>query len=266
MDTASPPVNRINLLPEAFARAMAAFEPKPPVTLARYTDRVREALRDPDLATRRLAAAARAWRGHRFSYQDANGEPVLDDHETIAKVLLGLHAAALEDDEAEAGVKILPATVDRLIAAVADRIRQHPASVATAMVTPPQTMPDASTAATGNADLAAETWDVQTTAAYIGCEPRTVYKLYHAGILRGTRPGVGRGRVSIYPASAVEYRRKRENGPGVEPPETTRAATAATPSPPVGPTVPPVSPAAGQNSTGRRKARSEQPGLRYLHL
>ncbi len=92
--------DRIDLCGDAVALAIAAFPPAVVESAHCYSDRVRAAIINPDNATPRLAAAARVWSGHSFCHQNSDGEPVLEDHVTIAKVLYGLCTAAADDDAA----------------------------------------------------------------------------------------------------------------------------------------------------------------------
>jgi hypothetical protein len=95
------PPNRIDLQGEAVERAYASVPWLAPDVVPRTWGRVVEALRDPDLATPRLARAARMWRGQLFLMRNSDGQPIVEEHEKLAKVLLTLHAAADEDDRDE---------------------------------------------------------------------------------------------------------------------------------------------------------------------
>jgi hypothetical protein len=99
MDAADPHISRVDLLPEAFARARQRFPATVLLAAPGHAARIRAAILDPDHATPRLGDAARAWRGHPFRIRDDAGQPIVEAHEAIVTAMLTLHAAAVQDDQ-----------------------------------------------------------------------------------------------------------------------------------------------------------------------
>jgi excisionase family DNA binding protein len=92
---------------------------------------------------------------------------------------------------------------------------------------------------------------VREAAARLGISARTVYKLFEAGALTGSRRGAGRGRVLIDPRSLAGYQAATATaGPASVP-----ATGPATPAPPA--STPAASP---------RKPAGGPAGLKHLHL
>jgi excisionase family DNA binding protein len=90
---------------------------------------------------------------------------------------------------------------------------------------------------------------VKEAAAQLGVSARTVYKLFEAGTLTGSRRGTGRGRVLIDPESLARYQAATAGPASV--PATGQAA----------PALPVSTPAASP-----RKPAGGPAGLKHLHL
>jgi excisionase family DNA binding protein len=93
---------------------------------------------------------------------------------------------------------------------------------------------------------------VKDVAALLGISARTVYKLFEAGTLTGSRRGTGRGRVLIDPESLARYQAA-----------TATAGPASVPSPV---RAPPALPLSTPTPTNPRKAAGAPAGLHHLHL
>src|SRR5262245_2266820 len=92
---------------------------------------------------------------------------------------------------------------------------------------------------------------VKEAAAQLGISARTVYKLFDAGTLTGSRRGTGRGRVLIDPESLARYQ--------------AATATAGPASAPATGQAPPALPVANPTAIPRKPAGGPA-GLKHLHL